>query len=206
MRISHSWYMSRAQTTERPRSLASVLLLVGCNSAVLTSTCLQVLTTTLNSFFALKLQTESSSSRVHSASTALELGNQETRELKKLAEEKNATLYMVLLSIYNILLAKISGQEDIIIGTAIAGRRHADLHFLIGMFVNTLIMRNYPAGDKTFGEFLVEVKERTLQAFENQDYPFEELVDRLAINRDTSRNPVFDVMLVLQNMAVMEAI
>jgi amino acid adenylation domain-containing protein len=131
-----------------------------------------------------------------------EIGSETTRVLKKRAKEQNATLYMVLLAVYNVLLSKLCGQEDIIIGAPTAGRRHADLHLIIGMFINTLVMRNYPTGQKTFKEFLDEVKERTLAAFENQDYPFDELVDQIAVTRDTSRNPLFDVMFVLQNVAV----
>ena len=71
---------------------------------------------------------------------------------------------------------------------------------MIGMFVNTLALRNSPSGDKRFIDFVREVKERTLAAFEHQDYPFEELVDKLNVRRDLSRNPLFDTMLVLQNM------
>ena len=68
------------------------------------------------------------------------------------------------------------------------------------MFVNTLALRNYPAGEKNFIDFLGEVKEKTLEAFENQDYPYEDLVEQVAVNRDTGRNPLFDTMFVLQNM------
>ena len=90
---------------------------------------------------------------------------------------------MVLLAIFNILLFKLSSQEDIVIGTPIAGRRHADLEEIIGMFVNTLALRNWPHGEKTVREFLGEVKNLTLQAFENQDYQFENLVDKLKVKR-----------------------
>ncbi|MCP4152420.1 MAG: AMP-binding protein, partial [bacterium] len=114
--------------------------------------------------------------------------------------KKNAaTLYMAILSIFTILLTKLSGQEDIIIGTPTAGRGHADLEKIIGMFVNTLAMRNYPEGGKTIEEYLGEVKENSLQAFENQEYQFEDLVERLSVKRDTGRNPIFDVMFNLLN-------
>ncbi|UCH98177.1 MAG: non-ribosomal peptide synthetase, partial [Candidatus Aminicenantes bacterium] len=121
------------------------------------------------------------------------------RKLKEITADADATLYMSLLAVFNILLSKLSGQEDVIVGTPIAARRHADLEPIIGMFVNTLPMRNYPVGHHTFPGFLKEVKERTLTAFENQEYPFEELVDKLSLQRDISRNPVFDVMFVLQS-------
>ncbi|MCP4153045.1 MAG: non-ribosomal peptide synthetase, partial [bacterium] len=87
--------------------------------------------------------------------------------LKETAKETNTTLYMVILSIFTILLSKLSAQEDIIVGTPVAGRRHADLENIIGMFVNTLPMRSYPNGNKTVEEYLKEVKENTLNAFEN---------------------------------------
>ncbi|PUA36864.1 non-ribosomal peptide synthetase, partial [Paenibacillus elgii] len=119
--------------------------------------------------------------------------------LKRVAAESGATLYMVLLAAYNVMLQKYTGQEDIVIGTPIAGRTHGDLQPLIGMFVNTLAIRNYPAGGKTFRSFLEEVKETTLGAYEHQSYPFEELVEKLQVPRDLSRNPIFDAMFVLQN-------
>ncbi len=122
--------------------------------------------------------------------------------LNRLAKETGATLYMVLLAAYNIVLSKYSGQEDIVVGTPIAGRPHADLENIIGMFVNTLAVRNYPKGQKTFKEFLQEVKVNSLQAYENQDYQFEELVEKLDLKRDLSRNPLFDTMFVFQNAEI----
>ncbi|MCP3774857.1 amino acid adenylation domain-containing protein [Paenibacillus sp. MZ04-78.2] len=119
--------------------------------------------------------------------------------LRRLALETDSTLFMLLLATYTVLLSKYSGQEDIIVGTPIAGRPHADLDFVIGMFVNTLALRNYPAKEKSFTQLLAEVKEHALQAYEHQDYPFEKLVERLDLTRDLSRNPLFDTMLVLQN-------
>jgi tyrocidine synthetase-3 len=123
----------------------------------------------------------------------------ETAGLNRLARQQGVTLYMVLLSVFNVFLSKLGGQEDIVVGTPIAGRRHADLEPVIGMFVNTLCMRNTPCGEATFAEFLGHLGERTLSAFENQDYPFEELVERVVSHRDMSRNPLFDVAFVLQN-------
>ncbi|MCP5108154.1 MAG: hypothetical protein GY950_32505, partial [bacterium] len=93
-----------------------------------------------------------------------ELSSDITRLLRAAALENDATLYMVLAAIFCILLSKLSGQDDIIAGTPIAGRRHADLENIIGMFVNTLALRNFPNGEKTINEFLGEVKESTLDA------------------------------------------
>jgi amino acid adenylation domain-containing protein len=127
-----------------------------------------------------------------------------TEALKQLAKEKNVTLFMVLLASYNIFLSKISGQEYVIVGTPTAGRKHADLQPIMGMFVNTLALRSFPRGKKTFTRFLQEVKVRSLHAFENQDYPYEELVNAVAVNRDPGRNPLFDTMFTFQNMAAVE--
>ncbi len=135
---------------------------------------------------------------------SFELSSEIVGSLKAISVEAGATLYMVLLSLYNIFLSKISNREDIVIGTPIAGRRHADLENIIGMFVNTLALRNYPSSDKKFIDFLAEVKVRTLKAFENQEYQYEYLVEKLTITRDTSHNPLFDTMFVLQNTGIRE--
>jgi fengycin family lipopeptide synthetase D len=129
-----------------------------------------------------------------------EIGIEETKALNNLAKKEATTLFVVLLTVFNILLSKISNQQDIIIGTPVAGRKHADLEHIIGMFVNTLAVRNFPINEKRVTEFLREVNENTLNAFENQDYPFEELVEQVEIDRDVSRNPLFEVMFVFQNM------
>jgi amino acid adenylation domain-containing protein len=131
-----------------------------------------------------------------------QVDNKDTRALKTLALEQGATLYMVLFAIYNIFLSKLSGQEVIVVGTPTAGRRHADLEQVIGMFVNTLALKNVPAGEKTFNQFLKEVKEKTLNAFANQDYQYEGLVEKVMENRDASRNPLFDTMFILQNLDI----
>jgi phthiocerol/phenolphthiocerol synthesis type-I polyketide synthase E len=122
------------------------------------------------------------------------LGKEETLKLKRVAKEENVTMFALFLSIYNTLLYKLTGQEDIVIGTVTAGRRHADLEGLIGMFVNTLALRNYPCGDKLFTDLLKEVKRRSLKAFDNQDYQFGDLVDRLQVHREPGRQPLFDAL------------
>ncbi len=123
-----------------------------------------------------------------------------TARLNELCNENNVTLYMLLLATYTILLSKYSGQEDIIVGSPIAGRFNPDLENIIGMFVNTLALRNYPKGEIVFTDFLAEVRENALKAYENQDYQFESLVEKLELKRDMSRNPLFDTMFVLQNV------
>ncbi|MCP4149605.1 MAG: amino acid adenylation domain-containing protein, partial [bacterium] len=130
------------------------------------------------------------------------LNTDETKGLREISKENETTLYMTMLSIFTIMLSKLCHREDIIVGTPVAARRHADLENILGMFVNTLSMRNYPNGRQTIRGYLKEVKERTLKAFENQEYPFEDLVGKIAVNRDTSRNPLFDVMFNLLNREV----
>ncbi|UCH97357.1 MAG: amino acid adenylation domain-containing protein, partial [Candidatus Aminicenantes bacterium] len=127
------------------------------------------------------------------------LNTAETQTLKKLTGKANASLFMTILAVFNVLLSKLSGQEDVIVGTPIVGRRHADLERIIGMFVNTLALRNFPCGEKKFMEFLWEVKARTLDTFENQEYQFEDLVENVPVPRDVGHNPIFDVMLNLLN-------
>jgi tyrocidine synthetase III len=131
-------------------------------------------------------------------SLRFQLSPQQTQQLNTLAIEQGATLYMVLMAAFNVLLAKISGQETLVVGTAAAGRSHPGLEPVIGMFVNTLVLTNYPKGEKSFSQFLAEVNNRGLHAFENQDYPFEKLVESIDTARDTSRNPLFDVLFDLQ--------
>jgi amino acid adenylation domain-containing protein len=129
-----------------------------------------------------------------------EINEKETRALNEMARREGVTLFMLLLSLYHIFLSKLTNQEDIVVGTPTAGRRHADLQSIIGMFVNTLALRNRTFGEERFTDFLSEVKEKTLQAFENQEYQFEDLVEKAAAERDLSRNPLFDVMFILQNI------
>ncbi|MFP7234280.1 amino acid adenylation domain-containing protein [Bacillus subtilis] len=120
-------------------------------------------------------------------------------ELYRLMAETGTTLYMILLAVYSILLSKLSGQEDIVVGSPAAGRPHADLERVIGMFVNTLAMRSQPEGHKTFSSYLQDIRHLALMAYEHQDYPFEELADKLDTHQEVNRNPLFDAMLVLQS-------
>ncbi len=131
---------------------------------------------------------------------AFELSSRKTKALKMYAGKESSTLFMVLMALFNILLGKLSGQEDIVVGTPVAGRRHEQLDHMIGMFVNTLALRSAPTGEKRFIDFLQETRKKTLEAFENQDYPFEELVEKTAAARDVGRNPLFDVMFALEDI------
>ncbi|MCP4149617.1 MAG: amino acid adenylation domain-containing protein, partial [bacterium] len=138
--------------------------------------------------------------RYEGTAVDFELSPNDFKILKSIALNEHVTHFILLLTAFNTLLSKLGRQEDIVVGVPIAGRRHADLEKIIGMFVNTLAMRNYPEGGKNFKEFLGDVGKRTLVDFENQEHQFEELVEKVSIIRDAARNPLFDVMLTMQNL------
>ncbi len=122
--------------------------------------------------------------------------------IKQIGYKEGATLFMTLIAVFDILLSKYSGQRDITVGTPIANRTLKETEPLIGMFINTLVLRNKIDYDKSFREFLREVKDVNLKAFENQDVPFELIVDELQPDRDMSYSPLFQVMFILQNAPV----
>ena len=128
------------------------------------------------------------------------LSKEETYTLDKYAKANKSTLYMVLLAVYNVLLYKYTKQEDIIIGTPITGRNHPDVENLVGVFINTLPLRNFPKDNKTFDTFLQEIKENVLQAFNNQDYQFESMVEKVYKPKGENKHPIFDTMLIMQNI------
>jgi amino acid adenylation domain-containing protein len=120
-------------------------------------------------------------------------------QLKSFSQEQGTTLFMTLLSALNVLLHRYSRQNDICVGTGIAGRQQQEVEGLIGFFVNTLALRNEVNDDVPFIEFLQQVKTTTLGAYAHQEVPFEKVVDAVVRQRDMSRNPIFQVMFVLQN-------
>jgi hypothetical protein len=133
------------------------------------------------------------------SSLHFEIEGEMFQKLKTLALEEGISLFMTLLAVTYILLYRYTEQKDIIIGTIAGGRGRWELQNLIGVFVNSLPIRNYPANAKTFTEFLKELKHNTLKAFENQLYPFGDMVERLVKKKDLSRNPLFDVMFIFRN-------
>ncbi|MFD7683227.1 amino acid adenylation domain-containing protein [Streptomyces sp. NPDC060187] len=118
---------------------------------------------------------------------------------RRLAHDTGASLFMTLLAVFQAVLSRYSGQEDIAVGTPIAGRNRAEIEDMVGFFVNTLVMRTDLSGDPTFTELIDRVKDTALGAYDHQDMPFERLVEELAPQRDLSRNPLFQTMFVLQN-------
>ncbi|MBI4524347.1 MAG: amino acid adenylation domain-containing protein [Deltaproteobacteria bacterium] len=120
--------------------------------------------------------------------------------LKALSSQQGVTLFMTLLAALQTLLHRYTGQDDIVVGSPIAGRNRLETEGLIGFFVNTLVFRTDLSGNPTFRELLHRVKEEALHAYEHQDLPFERLVEALNPDRDRGRTPLFQVMFAVQNV------
>ncbi|MGQ4420041.1 condensation domain-containing protein, partial [Streptomyces sp. SAS_269] len=123
-----------------------------------------------------------------------------TERLRERAREADATLYMALVAACQTLLARWAGQEDVTVGTVTAGRERPELHDVVGMFVNTLVLRARIRPGLSFRQLLAEVRTTVLEAFAHQEVPFERVVDALQPERDTSRTPLFQVMVALHNL------
>jgi len=122
-----------------------------------------------------------------------------TARLKELARSHDSTLFMTLIAACQVLFHRWSGQHDIAVGTVTSGRERVEMEGLVGFFVNTVVLRSQVDRDCTVGQFLEEVRGTVLDAFAHQDVPFEKVVDEVQPNRDTSRTPLFQAMVVLQN-------
>ena len=132
-------------------------------------------------------------------SISFQINSELTEKLKLLSQKSGVTLFMTLLAALNTLLFRYSGQDDILIGTPTANRNRQEIEPLIGFFVNTLVLRNSLEGNPTFSGLLQQARNVVLEAYANQDVPFEQVVDGLEIERSLSYNPLFQVMFALQN-------
>ncbi|MCP3804329.1 amino acid adenylation domain-containing protein [Allokutzneria sp. A3M-2-11 16] len=133
------------------------------------------------------------------AVVAFTLPERLTSKLNEIAAACDATLYMTLVAACQVLFARYSGQRDIAVGTAVAGRDNASLDRVVGCFINTLVLRSQVRESLSFKDFLGEVRETVLGAFAHQDVPFQRLVDELCQTRDPSMTPLVQALVVLQN-------
>jgi amino acid adenylation domain-containing protein len=133
------------------------------------------------------------------ATFPIELPEDLTAEVDRIAKAYEATPFMVMLAAYGTLLSRLSGQDDFNVGTAVANRTDANLESLIGFFVGTIVLRLKTAGDLSFTDFLEQVRGTTIDAFEHAELPFEKLVEEMAGKRDRSHAPLFQTAIVMQN-------
>lgn len=134
------------------------------------------------------------------ASLFFQLEKADVQGLKNLARETGSTLFMASLTVFKILLMKYSGQQDICVGSPVANRQQEEIEPLIGFFVNTLPLRTQLDNADTFRELLEQVKNTTLEAYSRQQVPLEKIVERVGTERDPGRNPLFQVMFILQSI------
>ncbi|MBN8471529.1 non-ribosomal peptide synthase/polyketide synthase [Corallococcus exiguus] len=138
------------------------------------------------------------------ASVSVQLPLALSEALSDFSQREGVTPFMALLAAFQVLLSRYSGQEDVSVGSPIAGRTRGETEGLIGLFINTLVLRSHVAPDASFRQLLAQVRDTTLAAYEHQHLPFEKLVEELQPQRSLSHSPLFQVMLVLQNAPVSE--
>lgn len=137
---------------------------------------------------------------INGARHAMLLPEDLTQGIRALCQREGVTLFMVLLAAYQILLSRYSGQKDIVVGSPIAGRTQSETEGLIGFFVNSLVLRSDLSANPTFHEFLKQVQQTALEAYDHQDVPFEKLVEKLRPERNLSYSPIYQVAFAFQNM------
>jgi amino acid adenylation domain-containing protein len=135
------------------------------------------------------------------ATQTVRVGRRAGEALAAVAREEGATPFMALLAAFSVLLSRYAGQDDVVVGSPIAGRGRTEIEGMIGFFVNSLVLRTDVSGDPTFRQLLAQVRETTLGAYAHQDVPFEKLVEELRVERSLAHSPLFQVMFALQNTA-----
>ncbi|HKA20532.1 MAG TPA: condensation domain-containing protein, partial [Blastocatellia bacterium] len=135
----------------------------------------------------------------HGARATVEITESMTNAVRELGRNNGATLFVTLMSVFNVLLHRYTAHEEILIGFSISNRYRAAIQDLIGFFVNTLVLRTNFSGDVTFRQLLARVRDDCREAYAHQDLPFENLVEELQPRRDLARNPLFQVMFLFQN-------
>ena len=135
----------------------------------------------------------------HGGTQTISLSSELRQSLKDVSRQESVTLFMLLMAAFQVLLARYSHQDDILVGTPVAGRTLVETESLIGCFINTLVLRGDLSGNLSLREVIKRTRERALGAFTNQDVPFEKLVEELRPDRTLSHNPIFQVMFVLQD-------
>jgi surfactin family lipopeptide synthetase A len=157
----------------------------------------------------LELQSDRARPRImtyHGGVAGRKISKELVTKLQYINSEVGNTMFMGLLGLVNLLLYRHTHQTDIVIGTPVAGRNHLDLEGQIGLYINTLALRTRFNATDSFVELLKKVKEVTLNAYDHQSYPFDQLVDDLQLSRDTSRNPLFDVMVTFQSSEIIDSL
>lgn len=130
------------------------------------------------------------------------IGRKVLNSLKDICSKNNTTLYTILLTAFKTMLYRYTGQKDIVVGSPVHGRSHADLMNIIGVFINTIALRSFPLAEKTFSEYLNEINKIVIDGQTNQLYQFETLVEKVQPRRDMSRSPIFDAMFTMQNIEI----
>ena len=140
------------------------------------------------------------------AAKTLTLSNALVERLNELSRNHRATLFMTMLAAFQVLMARLSGNEDVLVGTPVSGRNRLETEDLIGFFIQTIVIRGDLSGNPTFSQFLDQVRETSLGAQAHQDVPFEKLVEELHPQRDLSRTPIFQVFFNMVNIPPQEPV
>lgn len=144
-------------------------------------------------------RTEEQGQGLAGSAITFHLGSKMTRQLKQTCAESGTSVFPMLLAVKAIVFQKLTAREDLIIGFPSTGRKHLDTEKAIGVFINTLALRLNPAPQKSFNDFLAEVSQHINDALDHQEYPFDELVEQLNLPRNSTENPLFSIIMVMQN-------